>query len=152
MLRRVLGARVGVGQAGALGADDEIAPPPRDGEPALDAALELVPVPRLQEVLVRVPVVDGTQDARRVAVCRDDDAHRVGPLLDDLAQELDAADLRHSLVAQHQGDVLAVEDLQCLGGAPCGAHTVGAPELLAKELEVVGLVVDEEEDEGGRAR
>lgn len=124
----------------------ERAPARRDGERALDAGAELLLVPGLEDVLVRVSEIDGREEAGRVSVGGDDDAHDVGPPPRGLGQQVDAAHPRHALVAEEHGDRRLREDGERLFSAARGDDLELLLELQSEELEVLRLVIDVQHD------
>ena len=110
----VLGAQplVGVGQRGGEG---HVLGRQRVGlEGASHVDAQALGLPGLLDVAVDSAVVDGAHDRGDVRVAGQHHAHGLGPALDDLLEELDAAHVRHHLVDDHERDVLALQDLEPL--------------------------------------
>ncbi len=115
---------------------------------ALEALAERVPhlldPEGLHEVALDPALVDRLQEDVAVRVGRDDHAHRVRARLLRLDEELDPGHARHALVRDDHAGVDLLHEVERFLPRLREAEVELALQVQLEDLEVVGLVVDDE--------
>jgi hypothetical protein len=105
---------------------------------------QLFRLPGLEEILVNAGFIDAGDDVLGVGVTGEDDAQGVRPLAAHPPQELDAARLRHALVADDDLYPLAFHDALRLFGVRRGQDLEVLVERTPQRFAGAQLVVDDE--------
>ena len=116
-----------------------------DLEPALDRDAQIVRLPGLGDVAPDAPLVDRGDQRWHVGVAGQHHANGARVALDDAFEEFDAGHAGHDLIRDHEGHVLAVEDLEPPLGGGRRENAVLEAEGELEALEDGVLVVDDQD-------
>jgi hypothetical protein len=107
--------------------------------------LQFLRLPRLADITVDIALVDGVDNRLDVGIGGKQEANRVGILLAQALEKLDAGHLGHALVRHHDVDRLALHDLEPLGRARGAEDAIIEAEQILNAVDQIGLIVHDQE-------